>query len=91
MIDEEPKTPSPADTEGKKVWYQDALDIFARLSGWVLLPLLAGTFVGRWLDGRYGTKPLWLLISVGVSFVISTIGLIRQAKIEFKKLDQPKK
>ncbi len=88
MAEDSPKTTS--DSKNKGVWYQQALEIFGRLSGWVLLPLIGGTLLGRWLDGRYGTKPIWLLISVGAAFVISTIGLIRQAKAEYKKLDLPK-
>jgi len=35
----------------------------------LVAPILLGVFVGRWLDGRWGTKP-WLLI------VGSVLGLV---------------
>ena len=35
----------------------------------LVAPILLGVFVGRWLDGRWGTKP-WLLV------VGSVLGLV---------------
>ncbi len=78
-----------ADT--KPLWWQEPLRIFMSLSGWVLVPLVAGYTVGRWLDTKYHSSPRWFLVSVGVSFVISVAGMIRQARIEYKKFDPPKK
>ena len=31
----------------------------------LVAPILLGVFVGRWLDGRWGTKP-WLLVAGAV-------------------------
>lgn len=67
--------------------WQEALRIFSRLSGWVFLPLLAGVFLGRWLDNRYSSSPRWFLIFTGLAFVISMIGLAIQAKREFAIFD----
>ncbi len=68
-----------------KAWWQQSLEVFSRLSGWVILPLLAGTLLGRWLDRKFDSSPKWFLIVIGVAFVISMIGLVVQAKNEMKK------
>jgi F0F1-type ATP synthase assembly protein I len=69
-----------------KIWWQEPLNIFSRLSGWVILPLIVGMLLGRWLDRRYSSEPKWFLIVIGIAFIISTIGLVIQAKSEFKKI-----
>ncbi|MCX6792563.1 MAG: AtpZ/AtpI family protein [Candidatus Falkowbacteria bacterium] len=68
------------------VWWQEPLNIFSRLSGWVILPLIVGVFLGRWLDRRYNSGSKWFLIVIGIAFIVSMIGLIVQAKSEFKKI-----
>ena len=67
-------------------WWQESLSIFTKLSGWVILPLLAGTTLGRWLDGRYASGQRWFFICIGIAFVISTYGMIRQARREYARL-----
>lgn len=71
----------------RKPWWQDAVNMFAKLSGWVILPLIVGYTLGRWLDNRHDSSPKWFLICVGISFIISMIGLVRQAKQEYIKID----
>lgn len=66
-------------------WWQEPLSIFSRLSGWILLPLVVGTLLGRWLDTKYSSGSKWFLTVIGISFIISMIGLVVQAKKEFKK------
>ena len=69
-------------------WWQPAVAIFARLSAWILLPLLVGVPAGRWLDGKYNTGSRWLLAGAGVAFIISITGLVMTAKKELKKMDK---
>lgn len=73
-------------TGSGKIWWQEPLSIFYRLSGWVILPLIVGVLLGRWLDRRYNSDPKWFLIVIGLAFIISTVGLVVQAKSEFKKI-----
>lgn len=67
-------------------WWQQSLSVFTKLSGWVILPLIAGTTLGRWLDGRYQSGSKWFFICIAVAFIISTYGMIRQALREYAKL-----
>ena len=74
----------------KKAWYYDALQVFAKLSGWVLVPLIIGYTLGRYLDTKYNSQPKWFLISIGIAFILSTIGIVYQAQAEYKKILPPK-
>lgn len=76
------------DNKDKKIWWQEALAIFSRLSGWILLPLIAGFLLGGWLDRRYHSSPRWFFIVISLSFIISMIGLVIQAKKEMKNISK---
>lgn len=71
-------------------WWQPAVAIFAKFSGWILAPLAIGVFLGNWLDKKFNAGSMWLLISVGASFVISIGGLVASAREEFKKMSEDK-
>ncbi len=79
-----------SDQLNKKLWYYDALRIFIKLSGWVLVPLIVSYTIGQWLDHTYNSSPRWFFISIGVAFILSMIGIIRQTQIEYKKINTPK-
>lgn len=62
--------------------------MFARLSVWIVAPVLAATLFGNWLDKRLDSAP-WALISiVGISFIISITGLIIETTKEYKKIEK---
>ncbi len=78
----------------KKTWWQPAMEIFAQVSAWIVFPIIVALFLGKWLDERYNTEPRYLLICVGVGFVITNIGLIVNTVKSAKKMqaeDQNKK
>lgn len=72
----------------KKAWWQPALIIFFKFSGWIAAPVIIATFIGKWLDKKYATEPWLFLASVGAAFIISIIGIIINALNEFKKIDK---
>ena len=74
-----------------KAWWQPAMIIFAKFSGWIVIPLLLGLFIGRWLDKKYGTEPWLFLTTAGVSFFISMGGLIFSVMKEFRKIERESK
>ena len=79
----------PADKEKNNIaWWQPAVAIFVRFSGWILAPLVVGLFLGNWLDKKFNTGSMWLLISAGISFVVSIGGLVVAAKKEFEKMEK---
>lgn len=77
-----------AKNDDKKPWWQPALFIFFKFSGWIAAPVIIATFIGKWLDKNYNTEPWFFLTSVGAAFIISMIGIIINALREFKKIDK---
>jgi hypothetical protein len=46
--------------------------------GWyVALCLLGGAFGGIWLDSRFGTGPLFVLLGIGAGLAIAGFGMYR--------------
>lgn len=69
-------------------WWQPALLMFGKMSAWIAVPILLGTFIGRWLDKQYNTEPWMLIGTVGVAFILSMIGLVFEATREYKKIEK---
>ena len=71
----------------KQAWWQPALILFAKFSGWIVVPVIAGAFIGKWLDNRYETEPWLFLALVGFAFLISMFGLIKNVAEEYRKIE----
>lgn len=65
-----------------------ALKVMAKLAGWIAFPVIIGSFLGQWLDKKFGTEPWLFLTTIGFSFLISMYGLIINALQEFKKVEK---
>jgi F0F1-type ATP synthase assembly protein I len=63
-----------------QAWWSSGLKLFAQMSGWIVVPILAGIYLGRFLDEKYNTEPWLFLASVGIAFIITNIGIVYQAK-----------
>ncbi len=74
--------------EDSRPWWQPALMMSLKLSGWIAAPVIIAVFLGEWLDKKYGTEPWLFLASVGVAFVISMAGLVVEAGKEFRKIEK---
>ena len=72
-------------------WWQPGMLLFFRLSGWIGVPVIAGVFIGKWLDRKYGTEPWLFLISVGVAFILSMFGIVRDALKAMKDIEREAK
>jgi len=73
--------------QGKNYWWGVGLSLFFKLSGWIAGPILVAIVVGRWLDRKFGTEPWLFLGTIGIAFVISIFGIIRDSLKELKKID----
>lgn len=62
-------------SENKNYWLQLGLKIFAESTGWIVIPVIGALFLGRWLDDKYGTEPLYFLGITLMAFIISSIGM----------------
>lgn len=68
--------------------WQPYLGLFVNLTGWLAGPIIIGLLIGRFLDGRYGIKPWGTLSCIGVAFVISNIGIVKEARRMMRQLEQ---
>lgn len=60
--------------------------LFGRLSGWIAGPVILAVFLGKWLDKKYNSEPWLFLLSVGVAFMISSFGIVRDSISEMDKI-----
>jgi len=74
----------------EKNYWVEPLQIFMRLSAWIVFPVLAGALLGKWLDRKYDSSPRWFLIVIGLSFIVSMIGLVKNTLEEYKNIDKRK-
>ena len=82
------KTSSKSAMDG--LW-APALGIFSRFSAWLIAPVIIGASLGVYLDKKFNTEPWIFFISVAVSFVISIIGVARNALEEYRKQEERSK
>lgn len=59
----------------KNYWLQIGLKMFAESAGWVALPVIGALYLGRWLDNKYDSAPLYFLGITIFAFIISSIGI----------------
>ncbi len=79
------------ESENKKPWWEPGMVLFARLSVWIAGPIVAAVFFGKWLDEKYGTNPWLFLASVGLAFVLSSVGIVKEANEMIKKIVEDEK
>ena len=64
------------------------MEIFGQVSGWIAGPILLALFLGKYLDGRYGTKP-WIFLGLSIlGFLISSFGIVRTITTYVKKIEK---
>ncbi len=63
-------------------------NIAINISAWIIVPVLIGLFLGSYLDKKFLSAPRYLLISLGISFIISIFGLIKYVSREAKKIEK---
>lgn len=91
--------PNDKQIKPKDLWYRRGLMMFAESTGWIAFPVVGALFLGRWLDEKQGTDPLYFLSITGLAFIISSVGItmtgvkyMKQVeKDEKKKLDSKEK
>lgn len=72
----------------EKAWWQPGLMIFARSLSWLAGPVIISVFLGKWLDTKFGTDPWLLVISVGIAFIVSMVGIIGESTKQFKEIEK---
>jgi len=72
----------------KDIWWKPGVQIFSEVSSWIAGPIILALIAGKALDKHYDTKPFWLLVFAGVSFLVSAYGIARTVKNFMQKLKE---
>ncbi|MBI2098795.1 AtpZ/AtpI family protein [Candidatus Uhrbacteria bacterium] len=64
--------------EKNQVW--SALALAWQLGYTIAVPIVVLGLLGRILDKRFGTSPLFLLLGILISIIISSIGIYKKTK-----------
>lgn len=70
-----------------KPWWRDSLFIFAKVSVWIAVPVVAALFIGKALDREFGTKPWLFLGTMAVAFGVTVFGIYKTTLKEMKKIE----
>jgi len=72
----------------KDNWWQQGLLMFAESTGWIAIPIILSLFLGRYIDEKQGTEPLYFLSLTAFAFIISCIGIGRVGIKYMKQIDK---
>jgi len=64
----------------KKTHPLDAFSLYGSMGFYILVPILAGIFVGTWLDKKFNMKPTFTLSLLGIGVISGFYNLIRTLK-----------
>jgi len=70
------------------LWWKPGVEIFSQISIWVVIPIVAALIIGKWLDGRYGTRPWIFLGLTGLGFLVSIFGIVRTVQAYIRKIEK---
>ena len=65
-----------------------AARIFGEISTWVIVPIVVALILGKYLDGRFDTKP-WIFLSATIlAFIVTFTGIARILTKYIKEIDE---
>ncbi len=72
-------------------WWKPAVEIFSRVSGSIIVPVVLALIIGKYLDNHFGTKP-WIFLGLTlIAFIISSYSIIRTVSLYMKKIEEENK
>ena len=74
------------DNKRKQVWWAPALQMFTRLSVWVIGPVIMALIIGKYLDGYFHSTPWIFLGLTAFAFIISIFKIIVELSTHLKKI-----
>jgi len=72
----------------KKLDWRPAMQIFSKVSTWVVVPIILALIVGKALDAHFNTYPWIFLGLTGVAFIFSIYGIIKVVSQYMKDLEK---
>lgn len=83
--------PKDKQNRAKNEWLGQAMAMFVEATGWIAFPVIGALFLGRWLDQRQGTEPLYFLSITAAAFIISSVGIGMTGVKYMKRIEKAEK
>ncbi|MBT4850037.1 AtpZ/AtpI family protein [Candidatus Parcubacteria bacterium] len=83
--------PKDKQNQPKDLWLRRGLLVFAESTGWIAFPVISALYLGRWLDQKQGTEPLYFLSITALAFIISSVGIGITGVKYMKQIEQEDK
>ena len=64
----------------KGAWWRPAVSVFAGTSAWIAGPIIIALILGKYLDAKFGTRPVFFFVLIGVAFLTTILGLWRMLR-----------
>ncbi len=75
----------------KKLDWKPAIEIFSKVSTWVVVPIILALIIGKALDAHYGTNPWIFLGLTSLAFIFSSYGIVRVISKYMKDIENKDK
>lgn len=85
-----PNVPTDPPPPGDRMWSSSPLTRYAGLGIELGAAIGGGALLGYWIDRKYGTAPVALLVGVSIGMVGGMYNLIRQA-LQMMRADERKR
>jgi F0F1-type ATP synthase assembly protein I len=69
-----------------KSW-QPAVFLFFKMSGWIAFPVVVSLLLGKWLDERFASKPIFFLSLTAIAFLVSIFGIVKESRKTMKLIE----
>lgn len=70
--------------KSKTPWWQAGLQLFLRLSAWIVFPIIVAVFAGGYLDNIFHTGPWLSFVAATGAFIFSIVKIVN---IGLKEMD----
>jgi F0F1-type ATP synthase assembly protein I len=81
--------------ENKKIdnkeFQRQGWQLFIQLSGWLIGPVILALLLGQWLDQKYHTKPWLFLACLGLAFLATCFGIVKETKEFVRNIEKESK
>ena len=74
--------------ENIKPWWMPGLRMFAKISGYIIGPIILSLILGKYLDKRFDTSP-WIFITLTlIAFIISCSAIWKSLQDYIRKIEK---
>lgn len=91
MSNDEPQKSRLAGAKSDKSetpYWRLPLILFIQLSGWIVAPVVLALLLAWWLEKKYHTDSWVYLLVVGIAFLVSMIGMVREGKAAIRQMEK---